>query len=175
MKNSFCVILISLVAASCDPSAELDRAFASPDCPSTARIDTQDWQQLPGSRYTYQLPRSYEMQPDRHVDSDVVDWKTSDGRTITSDYGFYTGSFGASPRFVELVECHAAENGGPQIVTYKTEAGVGAGLYWIVPNGRTLEDRPGRMLRLSLWMVAESPRSEDLPELLAIIRSARVY
>jgi hypothetical protein len=159
----------------CIPSAKANQEFPSSACPSTAGINTRDWFELRVSRYVFRIPRSYQEEPDRHVDSDVRDWSTSDGRTLTSDYGFYTRPFGPSSGLTQFVECpNGVVRGGPQIVTFTTERGVGAGLYWIVPNGRTLQTGPNEVSPLALWMRAESPRAQDLPELLAIMRSTRL-
>jgi hypothetical protein len=120
------------------------------------------------------LSDSVLVRPDRSVDSSVDEWRTADGRTLISDYGFYNGPFSPGPRRLDLIECQTGGNGEPQIVTFRTGEGFGAGLYWVVPGGRTIETMQ-RVSPLSLWVGAESPRAEHLPELLAIVRSVRLH
>jgi len=139
----------------------------------TSGIDTSDWQEFRTPRYSFRFPRSYVLQPDRSVDSAVDEWSTADGRTLTSDYGFYNGPFRPGLRRLDFVECQFGGNREPQIVTFRTGEGVGAGLYWVVPGGRT-NDAMGGVSPLALWVGAESPRAEHLSELLAIVRSVRL-
>jgi hypothetical protein len=148
---------------------------AASSCDVVAEIDSA-WHNFRSPRYSYRLPPDYVQQPDQSIDSSVEEWLSDDRRSVKSDYGFYTGPFNAGPRQLKLVECQPAEGTRrPQIVVFNTpEGGMGAGLYWVIPGGRTLQTGPSRVSALSLWVRAESPQAEHLPELLAIIRSVQL-
>lgn len=156
------------------PPSQLSRPVAS-SCDVVAEIDSA-WHNFRSPRYSYRLPPDYVQQPDQSIDSSVEEWLADDRRSVISDYGFYTGPFNEGLQQLELVECQPAEGTNrAQIVVFNTpEGGVGAGLYWVVPGGRTLQTGPSRVSPLSLYVRAQSPQAEHLPELLAIIRSVQL-
>ena len=78
------------------------------------------------------------------------------------------------PRLIAV--CDAAFDGRwPQVLLYGTSDGrFAAGLWWPVPGGRIIAEPRGGLRAEALWMAASSPDPTDLPELLAIVRSARL-
>jgi hypothetical protein len=121
---------------------------------------------------TFRIPREFTLQPDQSVDSAVEHWKDGE-RTIISDVGFYNQPFRNGPHMT-VTECQTEGDGKPQIVVFADRGVVGAGLYYVIPGGRTIQITPTRTETTSLWIRAESPNPADLSMLLAIMKSFQV-
>lgn len=135
----------------------------SPDaCSSAARVDTSTWRRVDTGVFTMRLPRGYRAIRVRGIDSAVEGWNASRHRTVRSDYGSTRYVGGGPFRDADLV-CERGPNDSWSIVAYDQYGVHGVGYYGLDPSK---EDR-------ALVLTAESPRREDVPELLAIIRSVR--
>jgi CubicO group peptidase (beta-lactamase class C family) len=132
-------------------------------CPPAA-ADTVSWRRSGDGAFTLRLPRAYGQTRLRGVDSALLGWNAPGGRRVRTDYGpihYVGGGVLSEPDLV----CEGDFGGAWRIVVYHDrDRGVhGAGYYGLDPSGN------GR----ALAMTAESPRREDVSELLAIVRSVR--
>lgn len=165
------------LAAGCAAPIRSAAVEASP-CASALRMDTSSWRQIDAVSFVFRLPAGFKQQEVESIDSALRRWVAPDGREVQTDYGFYNRRFEAGPAGSgeELITVCQEGDGesAPQIVLYRTHEGLyAAGLYWPQPGGgRKLFGAAGT-LREALWMSAQSPRREDLPELLAILSSVR--
>jgi hypothetical protein len=175
MNKRLRYLLISFSAAACASNTIPDSPVVQGACIDSSRVETSEWKEVRNSVYSHRIPPWFQLQPDQSVDSDVTEWKTSDNRRVLSDYGFWNGPFTPSIRLTDVAVCQASSDNKPQIVTFRTPDGVGAGLYWIVPGGPSKQVGPTHHSPLAMWISAESPNPHDLPELLAIVRSVRLH
>jgi len=152
-------------------------APVGPPCEWAAGIDTRSWRPVTVGAFSFRLPPGYREQRTRGIDSVVRRWRSRNGRFVDLDYGMYTARFedGPGSRMGQpMIECAAGDGtAAPQIVIYRSIEGEHVvGLYWPVPGGRALEYGANRHVqRDALWLEASSHREQDLPELLAIVRS----
>lgn len=179
MSRLFLIVAVACIAtAGCGVPARSEMSEASP-CTTAAHVDTSGWRLMDAGPYAFRLPPEFEEQEVRSVDSAVAAWRAPDGRSVHSDYGFYTDPFevGVSGPMQELLAVcrEGGDEDSAQIVLYLTHDGrYAAGLYWPKPGGR--EIRFGRDARLqpeALWMSARGSRPEDLAQLLAVVSSVR--
>jgi hypothetical protein len=151
-----CTLLTGAAAA----AGEADRG---PDaCTSAVVVDTAWWGRIDTGVFTMRLPRGYRKIRAQGIDSDVDGWRASHGRKVGSDYGWteYVGDGSDSdPNLV----CERGPGGAWMIVAYEQNAAYGIAYYARDPSA---DNR-------SLVLRAESPRRQDMPELLAIIHSVR--
>jgi hypothetical protein len=131
-------------------------------CSSAPAPSTSAWRRIDTGAFTIRLPRAYRGIRMRGIDSAVHGWNAPGRRTVRSDYG-PTRYVGGGPfRDPDLV-CERGPRDSWSIVRYEEHGVHGIGYYGLDPSR---EDR-------ALVLMAESPRREDIPELLAIIRSVR--
>jgi hypothetical protein len=131
-------------------------------CTSAVVVDTAWWGRIDTGVFTMRLPRGCRKVRAQGIDSDIHGWRASHGRTAGSDYGLtrYVGDgSGSDPDLV----CERGPGGAWMTVAYQQSGDYGIKYYARDPLA---DDR-------TLVLKAESPRREDIPELLAIIHSAR--
>jgi len=148
------VLLLGAVTAAGDRSPDL--------CTSTVRVDTSTWRRIDTGVFTMRLPRAYRGVRMRGIDTAVHGWNAPRRRTVHSDYGSVHYVGGGPFRDPELV-CESGPRDAWKIIAYEDRGVFGVGYYGLDPSR---DDR-------ALVLTAESPRREDVPELLAIIRSMR--
>jgi hypothetical protein len=163
------------LAAGCAAPLRSAAVEASP-CASAPRTDTSDWRRVDAVAFVFRLPADFEQQEVEGIDSALRRWVSPDGREVQTDYGFYNRRFaaGLAGSGEELITVCQEGDGeaAPQIVPYRTRDGrYAAGLYWPNPGGGRKPFGAAGTLREALWMSAQSPRREDLPEMLAIVSS----
>lgn len=169
------VLLLPACAVATPPR---DAEPVADECASADRVDTADWLLVDEGAFTLRLRPEYSEVDVRGIDSQVGRWRGPGERSVHSDYGFYSASFDAdSTRSVRepIVYCERrVTEAAPQVVLYRTEHGYAAGLYWPRPEGRSIPFGRGLSPNpMALRFTATSPRAEEIPELLAIVRSVR--
>lgn len=149
-----CALLAGAAAPSPRPAAG--------SCPTAPAADTTGWRRVETGIFTMLLPRGYRKIRTQGIDSAVDAWNAPRGRRVHTDYGstMYVG--GGPFRDPDLV-CERGPGDRWTIVAYEQYGRHGIGYYGYDPSS---EDR-------ALVVMAESPRREDIPELLAIIHSLR--
>ena len=148
------VLLLGAVTAAGERSPEL--------CTSAVRVDTSTWRHIRTDVFTLRLPRAYRGIRVRGIDTAVHRWNAPRHRTVGSDYGYVHYVGGGPFRDPELV-CESGPRDSWRIIAYAERGVYGVGYYGLDPSR---DDR-------ALVLEARSPRREDVPELLAIIRSMR--
>ena len=178
MRMSIGVGLALVFSLALLPSRHGDEHPRQSGCDFVPVVATGGWKSAGGTRYELLLPPAYAEAETRSVDSAIYEWGTADGRRVDVDYGTWNRHFWGVVDDQRLIAfCNSGGNGvWPQIVLYQRNADgrFVAGLYWPVPGGRMIAQPEGRIRLEALWMSASSPDSSHLPELLAIVRSARL-
>jgi hypothetical protein len=137
--------------------------LAAQTCPAAAAADTTEWRRVDAGNFTLRLPGSYRGTRLQRIDAAVRSWTAPRGRRVRSEYGTarYVGN--TTPATNLRLVCDQGPNDSWRIVAYEQRGIYGIGYFGPDPS------EEGRALVLT----AESPRREDLPELLAIIHSLR--
>lgn len=148
------VLLLGGVTAAGDRSPAL--------CTSAVQADTATWRRVGTDVFTLRLPRAYRGVWMRGIDTAVHGWKAPRGRTVHSDYG-YVHYVGGGPFSDPELVCESGPRDAWRIFAYEDRGVYGVGYFGLDPSR---DDR-------ALTLEARSPRREDVPELLAIIRSMR--
>lgn len=148
------VLLLGGVTAAGDGSPDL--------CTSAVRVDTSTWRRVGTGVYTLRMPRVYRGVRMRGIDTAVHGWNAPRRRTVHSDYG-YVHYVGGGPFSHPEHVCESGPRGAWRILAFEERGLYSVGYYGLDPSR---DDR-------ALVLEARSPRREDVPELLAIIRSMR--
>jgi len=147
----------ALAAVAAAPSPQL----AAQTCPSVAAADTTEWRRVPAGNFTLRLPGSYRGTRMQRMDAAVRSWSAPRGRRVRSEYGSATHVGSGTPIGDPKLVCDRGVRDAWRMVVYEERGVFGIGYFGLDPS------EEGRALVLT----AESPRREDLPELLAIVRS----
>jgi hypothetical protein len=148
-------IIAALLLAATEPAAA-QRAPAA--CSPGTAVDTTAWRRVGTGAFTIRLPRAYRRANVHGVDSAVDAWRASRRRQVGSDFGptRYVGDgSGSDPALV----CERGPGDAWMIVAFD--------------HGFDYFARDPAAGDRTLWIRAQSARREDLPELLAIVRSVR--
>lgn len=171
-------IVLALAAVGAAPAPRIHPVAS--DCSAAEGVDTTTWRRHNARAYTLLLPRGYRLARTQGVDSDVRGWSGPGGRYVSSDFGFYSDRLevdggSANEPYAVCEEGAGGDAPTPRIVLLRRDGRYGAGLFWPHPDGRRFSDYPsGDENREALDVIATSPREEDIPELLAIVRSVRL-
>jgi hypothetical protein len=149
----------ALAAVAASPAPRL----AAQTCPAAAAADTTEWRRIEAGSYSLRLPGSYQPDRQQRINTAVRDWTAPHFRGVHAEYGLSRFVGSATPVAEQDLICDQGPGDAWRIVVYELHGRFGIGYYGFDPT------EPGRALALT----AESPRREDLPELLAIIHSVR--
>jgi hypothetical protein len=149
----------ALAAVAAAPASRL----AAQNCPAAAAADTTEWRRVDAGNFSLRLPGSYRGARLQRIDAALRIWTAPRGRRIRSEYGSarYVGN--ASPATDLRLVCDRGAGDAWRIVAYQLHGMYGIGYFALDPS------EEGHAVVLT----AESPRREDLPELLAIVHSLR--
>jgi hypothetical protein len=137
--------------------------LAAQTCPAAAAADTTEWRRIEAGSYSLRLPGSYQPNRRQRIDGAVRDWTAPRFRSVHAEYGLSSFAGSATPVAEQDLICDQGPGDAWRIVVYENHGRFGIGYFGFDPTEH------GRALALT----AESPRREDLPELLAIIHSVR--
>ncbi|MFL5385755.1 MAG: hypothetical protein ACJ8GN_24840 [Longimicrobiaceae bacterium] len=155
--------MIPVAACALIAGAALAPRLAAQTCPAAAAADTTEWRRVDAGNFSLRLPGSYHGTHGQRLDGPVRTWTAPRGRRVRSEYGSARSVGNTSPATSRRLVCDQGVGDSWRIVAYEQRGVFGIGYFGRDPS------EEGRAVVLT----AESPRRQDLPELLAIIHSLR--